>query len=91
MTEPTQTPADEPYDDGTPASPEQIAALWQQLQEFSEQIERDRKRFRDNEVARLTALRDAEPDEATKAEIQHALDQVIAGDEGPDQPVPSTP
>ncbi len=85
MTEPT-----EPYDDGTPASPEQIAALWRQLQEFSEQIERDRTRFRDNEVARLTRLRDAEPDEAIRAEIQQALDRVLAQDSEPDQPVPST-
>ncbi len=87
--EPEPTPA--PYDDGTPASPEQIAALWQQLQEFSAQIERDRKRFRDNEIARLTALRDHQTDEATAAEIQQLLDRVL--DEGfpGDNPVPSTP
>ncbi len=79
MSDHAQTP--EPYDDGTPASPEQIEALWQQLREFSAQIEADRKRFRANEIGRLTRLRDAEPDGAVRAEIQAALDRVLADDE----------
>ena len=83
------TPPTLPYDDGTPASPDQVAALWQQLREFSDQIARDRRRMRDNEVARLTALHDAETDESVRAEIRVALDRVLADAPEPDEPVPS--
>ncbi len=86
--ESTDVPTDQPEapqpDDTTPATPEQIASLQRQLRELNEQIERDRRRMRDNEIARLVRLRDAETDEATRREIQTFLDQVLAEAEAED-------
>lgn len=85
VTDQTPTPpTTESYDDGTPASPDQIEALRRQLREFSEQIQRDRQRFHDREVARLTTLRDNETDPSVRDEIQRALDQVLAQDPASD-------